>query len=114
MATVPHPYPKKPSLAETHPEIAAQWHPDNPVRPTDVTFGSNKKAQWVCSEGHEWESTVYHRSRGTGCPYCSGKKAIRGVNDLTTTHPALAAQWHPTRNAVTPQDNSPGQNRKER
>jgi len=36
---------------------------------------------------------------GTGCPYCSGRKAIVGVNDLLTINPQLASQangWDPT------------------
>ena len=32
------------------------------------------------------------------CVVCSGKQAQQGVNDLATTHPHLANQWHPTKN----------------
>lgn len=40
----------KPSLAETHPEIAKQadgWDP------TTLTAGSNKKVDWKCQVGHK-------------------------------------------------------------
>lgn len=30
---------------------------------------------------------------------CAGQKVLPGFNDLATTNPVLAAQWHPTRNA---------------
>ncbi len=41
---------------------------------------------------------------GGGCPYCAGKKVLVGFNDLATTCPEIAAQWHPTLNgALTPQ-----------
>mgnify|MGYP001044094751 CR=1 FL=1 len=35
----------KPSLAETHPEVAKQWHPklNGDLTPYDVTKGMNKK-----------------------------------------------------------------------
>ena len=40
----------------------------------------------------------------SGCPYCSNKK-VAISNCLTTTHPELAKQWHPTKNGkLTPQD----------
>lgn len=37
---------------------------------TDVVFGSQKKAWWLCEENHEWKATIYSRSRGSGCPHC--------------------------------------------
>ncbi len=33
-----------------------------------------------------------------GCPYCSGRKVLAGYNDLATTHPDIAAVWHPRMN----------------
>ncbi len=59
---------KKPSLAETHPELAAQadgWDP------TTLTALSNKRTKWICVEGHKWLSVVANRSRGSGCPSCA-------------------------------------------
>ncbi len=37
----------KPSLAETHPDIAAQAHGWDP---TTVAAMSNKKREWICDE----------------------------------------------------------------
>ena len=85
------------SLAETHPEIAAQadgWDASS------LLPGSHQNRQWVCAFGHYWSAQVRKRAlRGDGCPYCSGKKVLAGFNDLLTTHPELAAQadgWDPT------------------
>lgn len=88
-------------LASLRPDLAAQWHPDKngSLRPEDVTQHSGKKVWWTCSLGHEWQSSVDARSNGTGCPVCAGKKVWKGFNDLATRKPALAAQWHPTKNA---------------
>ena len=86
----------KSSLAETHPEIAAQadgWDP------TTVTKGSNKRVSWKCGHGHIWIAKPNDRSKGIGCPVCSNKKVLVGYNDLATTNPELAAQadgWDPT------------------
>ena len=65
--------------------------------PNEVTPGSNKKVWWKCRFAHEWQATVSNRTLGRGCPYCANKKVDRS-NCLTTTHPQLVAEWHPTRN----------------
>lgn len=70
----------------------------------DISYGSHKKVWWKCSKGHEWEAQVKSRIRGTGCPVCSNRKVLSGENDLVTTHPELASEWHPTKNGdITPQ-----------
>lgn len=95
-------------LATTHPEIARDWHPDKNDGKTaqDVIAGSGKLAWWLGRCGHEWDGRIGERSRsvrGAGCPYCSNKRILLGFNDLASTHPPLARQWHPTRNgALTP------------
>jgi len=89
------------SINETHPYIAAQWHPEKnlPLEPSQVNAGSNKRIVWRCSQNHDFEVTVANRTkRGTNCAICSGKKLLTGTNDLATTHPEIAAQWHPTLN----------------
>lgn len=87
---------RKKSLAETNPELAAQIHPDSDIKAGEVTAGNNKKKLlWLCEFGHSWRTTAGKRSRGSGCPYCTGQKAIKGVNDLATVNPKLAAQIHP-------------------
>jgi hypothetical protein len=76
-------------LATTNPELAAQadgWDP------TTLAAFSNKKVKWCCRFGHNWISTVADRSVGKGCPVCSGRQVLVGVNDLATTNPELAAQ----------------------
>lgn len=57
-----------------------------------ITQGSGKKAWWVCSHEHEWQTAVHHRAgdRKQDCPYCSGNKVLKGFNDLWTTHPEVA------------------------
>lgn len=97
-----------------NPGLAKEWHPEKnaPLTPSDVVPGSHRKACWICRNGHEWETSIYNRSAGLGCPYCSGRRATRETC-IQTVMPELAQQWHPTRNApLTPYDVSPGSNKK--
>lgn len=98
-------------LATVNPDLAAQWHPikNGALTPIRVTAGSSKKVWWLCDKGHEWEAVIDSRSRGSGCPICSGRKLLPGFNDLATVDPDLASQWHPTKNGdLRPQDVFPG------
>lgn len=86
-------------LATVNPELAAQWHPSkNDFRPIDVTCHSGKKAWWQCTEGHAWEAVIDSRSKGSGCPYCAGKRVLSGVNDIATVYPHLVKAWDYERN----------------
>jgi len=104
MNTMSIPRPPKPgqSLAQRFPNITAQWHPtrNSDRTPDQVTAGSHTKVWWRCDLGHEWEAETNSRtSGGHGCPVCAGRTVLAGYNDLATTFPDVAAQWHPTRNA---------------
>ena len=102
-------------LATVNPNLAAEWHPDKngDLRPSDVTTGASVTVWWKCCQGHEWQATIKSRSRGSGCPVCSGKTIIHGVNDLATKYPQLASEWHPTKNgSLTPDCISPGSHAK--
>lgn len=82
--------------------LVKQWHPTkNTLSAESVTAGSHKKVWWVCDHGHEWDAVIKARVNGNGCPYCSGRRVVPGVNDLATINPELATQWHPTKNGST-------------
>lgn len=87
-------------LATTNPELAAEWHPikNGDLTPSMVIAKSNKKVWWLGKCGHEWEAKIENRTMGRGCPYCSNRKILKGFNDLATTNPELAKEWHPTKN----------------
>lgn len=93
------------SLAKKLPGIAVQWHPtkNGKLTPESISFASAKRVWWFCERGHEWQTAPASRQKGQGCPYCAGKRILPGFNDLQTTAPHLAAQWHPTKNGdLTP------------
>lgn len=72
------------------------------LNPEKLTIGSNKTAAWVCSIcSHKWTTTIYHRAtRETGCPNClhSKRKNYNSTNSLSSSHPDIAINWHPTLN----------------
>ena len=82
-------------LATTHLEIAKEadgWDPRT------VSKGSTKKMKWKCEQDHHWETPVFTRTDGSGCPVCAGKQILIGFNDLATTRPELANEadgWDP-------------------
>lgn len=87
-------------LFETNPELLSEWHPTKNTSFSfqDLSFRSHKKVWWVCDRGHEWEKEVYVRARGSNCPSCPVSRTSVGVNDISSTHPEIAAQWHPILN----------------
>ena len=97
-------------LATTHPEVAAQWHPtkNGDLTPQMVTYGSNQLVWWLYPYDDprtgrhfdfEWSGTVAVRVYSNcDCPYLTNDAVWAGFNDLATTHPEVAAQWHPTKN----------------
>ena len=104
-------------LATRRPELAAQWHPsrNGKLRPTDVVAGSTRRVWWRCPEGigHSWQTTCHARATmSEGCPFCAQRKVARD-NTLRACFPAIAAEWHPTKNrALGPGDVVAGSKRK--
>lgn len=70
----------------------------------DISFGSNKKVYLKCSRhNYTYDVTPCQIRNGQGCPVCSGKRVIKGINDLETLFPEVAKEWHSTKNGdITP------------
>ena len=97
------------TVAQECPRVAAMWNPTaNSVSPEEVTCGSNRRIALICpkcgyGKNGEWRPSIAGACRtGGGCPACSGKVLVEGVNDVATVHPEIAAQWHPTLNEFPP------------
>jgi len=92
------------------PGVVAEWHPtlNGDLEPAAMTLRSGRKVWWKCSAGpdHEWQATISSRtSRGSGCPFCDGKR-VSVTNSLASTASSkIIEEWHPTRNGgLTPAD----------
>lgn len=106
------------SLAITHPELAAEWHPTKNGRltPKDVRLGTKREVWWQCPKvaDHEYPMPVQSRTAKRypqGCPYCSRRKLRRDMS-LGAVYPDVSAEWHKTRNDdLSPFDVAPGNKR---
>lgn len=93
------------NVAALRPDLAVDWHPDNPTRPEEHRPGSPHRVQWLCHNtvtvngndrecGHAWTQGIAIRASGHGCPACAGK-AIADWNSVAVTHPHLLNEWSP-------------------
>lgn len=109
-------HPTENDLAAQYPQLATQWHPtkNGSLTPEQIPPGTTRKVWWRCEKGHDYQAVIGARvMRANGCPYCAGRKVLPGFNDLATTHPKIAAQWHPLLNgSLTPQMVTAGSNKK--
>lgn len=89
------------SFADLMPKVAAQWDlgKNGALSPSLFSLSSGYKAWWNCEKGHSYECTITNRTRGHGCPFCSGNKVLP-QDSLKSTHPALALEWSTSKNLV--------------
>ena len=70
------------SLDTLYPQLAKEWYQEmNVLTPKEILPLSNRKVWWKCREGHLWNTTVYSRSIGNGCPFCSRKRKSKITMD---------------------------------
>ena len=95
-------------------ELLREWDAEKnaPLTPDTVGYGSKRGVWWRCDNGHEWQAAVFSRTYSTGCPICSGRKVIPGVNDLATLYPALAQEWSSRNGSLKPETLRPFSNKK--
>lgn len=83
-------------LQTMYPDIAKEWNieKNEGSLPSSVYAKSAKKVWWQCCSGHQWMASISNRTtKGSKCPYCMGKIAIDGENDIKTIRPDLMAEW---------------------
>src|SRR6202022_2018020 len=91
------------SLAVQYPEVACEWDSElnHPLTANMITPGSKRKVGWVCRTcQHKWQAQVSNRAAGASCKKCATKAMTipKPGNSLADRNPAVAAEWHPTRN----------------
>ncbi|MFA7101084.1 MAG: zinc-ribbon domain-containing protein, partial [Bacilli bacterium] len=87
-------------LATINPKLASEWNniKNGSLKPTMFSANSHKKVWWKCTKEHEWQASIANRTKGNGCPICSGRQALKGLNDLATINPKLASEWNNIKN----------------
>ena len=73
------------NLTVHYPELISEWHPlKNDKSPDNYLPHSNLKVWWQCAKGHEWETTISHRTNlGNGCPSCSNQSSKNEIRIYT-------------------------------
>ena len=81
-------------------QLLLDWdYSKNAKGPNEYTKQANTYVYWKCHIcGYKWKAKINNRSNGRGCPCCSNRVLVKGVNDLLAKNPRLAKEWHPTKN----------------
>ena len=85
------------SLARRRPNLLELWdHKRNTVPPSEVPARAKVLVWWRCPQApdHRWQAAPIHVGP---CPFCSNRRAST-TNSLASRFPAIAREWHPTRN----------------
>lgn len=62
-------------------------------------MGANTRLTVRCRTcGYSWDAFPVTILRSCSCPCCTNRVAVKGVNDLATTRPEIAAEWDYERN----------------
>ncbi|TFB95737.1 MULTISPECIES: zinc-ribbon domain-containing protein [unclassified Cryobacterium] len=88
--------PSTPSLPESHPALAAEWHPtrNEGLSPEEFSASCQDKFYWLCDKGHTFRQRIDRRVAGYKCSVCSRRTLVPNVNDLRTTEPVLVTEFH--------------------
>ena len=88
---------KENSILHKFSKLAEEWHPtkNGKLTPDMINYGSEKKVWWLGKCGHEWQMSVSDRTnQNCNCPICSGKRIVKGINDLKSVYPNLVDEWY--------------------
>ena len=75
-------------------------------------FQADNGVQKVWKTSYEADVNKRTGKKPTGCPYCSGRKILRGYNDLATRYPTIVEEWDYEKNIILPTAIGSGSNRK--
>jgi len=86
----------RPYIVDKYKNLIEEWVSEKNSRPIEeITAGSNYRAWWKCRAcDQQWESRVYERTKGSGCPRCAGRHDI----PLLEQSPHLEKEWIPEKN----------------
>ena len=106
---------KRGSLGEFSKELAEQWdyEENGKLTPFEIPKNYSRPVAWKCKEcGYKWDqapTSRVHVDVIAGCPHCSGRVAMPGVDDLETLYPEIAKEWDYEKNGnILPSQVKPG------
>ncbi len=80
------------------------WDVNADLDPARLAAGSHERVAWRCllDPAHVWETRVADRTyHDSACPFHMGIR-VHPAESLAAFYPWLALEWHPTRNALRP------------
>ncbi|MCK5021415.1 MAG: zinc-ribbon domain-containing protein [Candidatus Peribacteraceae bacterium] len=109
-ACIGHVVTDKNNLKVLFPDLCKEWDSEkNKIKPEEVSYGSNKKVWWTCSNencNYSWRALIGNRTlkiNPTGCPSCSGN-VVTDKNNISITHPELCKEWDFEKNEIKPEE----------
>ena len=93
------------SIKAIYPDVDLYWDYElNKVEPKDVSHKSNNEFYWKCLRGHpSFLCSPYKKIyRKYGCPVCSNRKVIPGINDFASNCPDKMMDWDYVKNTLNP------------
>ncbi len=83
----------------------------------NLTCGSSKEIIWICKHGHSYPMSAARKIFSKGCPFCSNKRLLIGVNDLETWciengRTFIIDDWDYSKNTIQPKEIMFGSNKK--
>ena len=69
--------------------------------PKKISKFSNLKVWWQCNKNHEWQSVISNISKGSGCPFCSGRRATY-ESSFGNIYPEILKEWDYVKNELNP------------
>ena len=85
--------------------IEAWDYSKNITKPEMYLSGSNEKVWWKCEKGHSYQQRISLKvCRGYGCPICSSKMLVTGINDFAHLEPELLKEWDYEKNEINPSE----------
>lgn len=100
-------------LYTNYPNLCLEWDYEKNtfLKPTEVLYGTPKKAYWKCSEGHSYLAEIRKRVNGQGCPYCKSKLISvknstpkKYEDSLEYKYPDLIKEFDYTKNTIKPSE----------
>ncbi len=90
-----------------YPQLLEQWDYENngDVDPLTVNINDNRYFYWKCLIGrHSFPSKIAHRVLNNKCPYCEGKKVLKGFNDVESQCENVMVEWDYENNQILPSE----------
>lgn len=99
------------NLEILRPDLILEWNYEKNTKvPNEYSAHSNDIVSWKCSLAscncHEWEASIFHRTNGSGCPYCNNRKICQH-NNLSSKFPDITAEWDYDKNNLLPNELPP-------